>query len=418
MHDSQRAVTVEPQIEKIEVPPKVLVPEEMLSYPPGSSQALAVGWHSTGGKVVRSKRQTRARERWVGKWRDWALDGSRDLAEQDEITYLFREIKESRAVHSGVEIVDWSEIARHGGWDTYQAEPLGGQVGQPPLPGSLPPPPPPLPKRKLDHTDFGPFPLLADKPVILGASRSFFASANAVAPEGQLLPALAKQLRPEPIADPKRYSIYDDPAAPEAKDWLAKVCTGGPTGEAYLRSIEGFVRGAVAGRQTRPGGTSQEGMPLETYVKTQWRGGWIDSGPRAFVNDTIAALNTNAPYVHGVELEPIKQNLPSLLALRKIAYPPPGLEIAALLRSPADFEHVGVGAKVGIPNGLAHVAQEILERPAKKPKVQETEDEDLRRIRLEILGLCKFYPLAALRKMSRSEAERLLPANVRSLMSR
>lgn len=42
----------------------------------------------------------------------------------------------------------------------------------------------------------------------------------------------------------------------------------------------------------------------------------------------------------------------------------------------------------------------------------------LKRIRLELLALTKFYPLAALRKMDKASAARLLPANVQALMTK
>jgi hypothetical protein len=42
----------------------------------------------------------------------------------------------------------------------------------------------------------------------------------------------------------------------------------------------------------------------------------------------------------------------------------------------------------------------------------------LKRMRLELLALTKFYPLAALRKMDKASAEKLLPPNVRALMTR
>lgn len=46
------------------------------------------------------------------------------------------------------------------------------------------------------------------------------------------------------------------------------------------------------------------------------------------------------------------------------------------------------------------------------------DDEDgLRKLRLELVALTKFYPLACLRKMSKEDAARLLPANVRNLMT-
>lgn len=56
-----------------------------------------------------------------------------------------------------------------------------------------------------------------------------------------------------------------------------------------------------------------------------------------------------------------------------------------------------------------------LSAPAAAPAV---DDEDgLRKLRLELVALTKFYPLACLRKMSKEDAARLLPANVRNLMT-
>jgi hypothetical protein len=42
----------------------------------------------------------------------------------------------------------------------------------------------------------------------------------------------------------------------------------------------------------------------------------------------------------------------------------------------------------------------------------------MKRVRLELLALTKFYPLAALRKMDKASAEQLLPTNVRALMTK
>lgn len=52
------------------------------------------------------------------------------------------------------------------------------------------------------------------------------------------------------------------------------------------------------------------------------------------------------------------------------------------------------------------------------PAAAPVDDEDgLRKLRLELVALTKFYPLACLRKMSKEDAARLLPANVRNLMT-
>lgn len=45
------------------------------------------------------------------------------------------------------------------------------------------------------------------------------------------------------------------------------------------------------------------------------------------------------------------------------------------------------------------------------------DENGLRKLRLELVALTKFYPLACLRKMSKEDAARLLPANVRNLMT-
>ena len=55
---------------------------------------------------------------------------------------------------------------------------------------------------------------------------------------------------------------------------------------------------------------------------------------------------------------------------------------------------------------------------ASAPAAAPVDDEDgLRKLRLELVALTKFYPLACLRKMSKEDAARLLPANVRNLMT-
>jgi hypothetical protein len=45
-------------------------------------------------------------------------------------------------------------------------------------------------------------------------------------------------------------------------------------------------------------------------------------------------------------------------------------------------------------------------------------EEALRQLRLELVAVSKFYPLASLKKMSKDQAKKLLPASVRGLMTR
>ena len=70
------------------------------------------------------------------------------------------------------------------------------------------------------------------------------------------------------------------------------------------------------------------------------------------------------------------------------------------------------------PIAVADVAKTNGSGPDLPPGLEGLDREEvLRRIRLELAALCKFYPLSALKKMSRQDAGLLLPQSVRALMS-
>jgi hypothetical protein len=55
---------------------------------------------------------------------------------------------------------------------------------------------------------------------------------------------------------------------------------------------------------------------------------------------------------------------------------------------------------------------------AAKSEPQPDTEAALRQLRLELVAVSKFYPLASLKKMTKDQAKQLLPATVRALMTK
>ena len=442
-----------------DIEPRSYTPEEMLVFPPNSLYALAVGWNLNGGRNVYLKSQIRGRERFVGKWRHWDLDGTRDLAEMDapESEFLFAQMGHG----SSVRVPDWKAMRKDAWWNGNSQ---GGSNRQPLQSYSN------FPwrhTRRLGTYEWGVYP-------DINAEITYFSNSTRVADEHEVLSEHIRPMRPRHTAQsPNMTNIYDGPLGRRAADWLRDVCTGDVRGEAYLCSVERFVKGAMDSSKKSMSKTQDGGLRLDDYVFEKWHNGVLNSRPRLVIQKTLASLSSaNDPASHN---DPNRANLLALargayhrLVLRNLISPSNPLDIAILLREPSEFGLPGIGGKEGVISGLDWAANEITRmssdlaakskssKRARSPEVTASVkrvrvklDTDvrstgsspltappdsppatnrselilsteaaLRRLRLELVSLSKFYPLAGLKKMDKKQAERLLPENVRKIMSK
>lgn len=506
-----------------DLPPRLRIPTEMLAYPANSLTALAVGWNLTGGKRVYAKRQIRGREKFTGKWRNWALDGTRDLAEMDDLDQWFAAHKRI-ADETSLRKPDWLKIRKEADWWDLD---LGGPNGQPPIPFTPYPTPPALKHRTLGVTDWALFPEI-------DAETRLLASKGKVSDHT----ALSQQLRPDrPIKDrpvdkaQPFVNTFDGHLDIQPKEVLSEVMFGDVTGEAYARSVRAFVVGAM---QSASEETDEDVKPdvsaagldtisLSEWVDQNWRGGVLESRPVIRTRQVLEDLYALTATAYSVSEVPERRNAALKIAeeeyarqaLKYMTRPTNELDILPLLKDPSEFLYPGIGGRASVANGMAWVCKEVPrlneklkarrvalmangagkrkreetedpdrasssglaedakmidatepetkkakvdtttpavitstasspltqppgtpppERPATESAVKaetsktpvdtqpatstSTEDPELKQLRLELSALCKFYPLHSLKKMSRADAERLLPANVRGLMSK
>ncbi|BEJ16751.1 hypothetical protein CspHIS471_0601520 [Cutaneotrichosporon sp. HIS471] len=460
--DSERAT---PMRRGKEVKPEHLIPEVMLEFPANSLQAKAVGWNLTGGRRVRAKRLVRGREKFTGRWRDMLPDGSYDVAEMDDPADMLEHLR-TRKASSWREVPDWVGMVEdeEEWWDW---EGLGGPAGQPPLPGAPRAKPKPLKMKTLDLR-WGRF----DE-----VSADIRAARIAAVPEGSVIWRFTEQddvdllttyLRPDaPRLRPgiPAQNFVDVNAGQAASSYLADMALGDVRGEAYAASVRRFLAGINADPETHSN--------LTNYVDDEWHGGVLQSHLSRVSRQTANALSAgSAPLMEKARAAHAR------LALRRLTSAENPLDLQPLLREPADFMHAGVGGKGGVETALKWVGDEIArvirEREAEstsaanadvemtevktelgtkraadgelpdakrvklenglangdaaastpiangdaKPDIKPDSEDGLRALRLELVALSKFYPLASLKKMEAADAVRLLPANVRSLMTR
>lgn len=518
---SGRGATMPPGSAKepLEVGPMQYIPEEMLQYAPGSATAQAVGWNLNGGRRQYARRQIRGREKFNGKWRHWALDGTRDLAEMDEPGEVFATQRMTEGSTSR-RVTDWKGLRKDGNWWDFD---IAGPSGQPPVHFSTFPRPAPLRQRDLTTNEWGVFPEIdAEMAVLSSRTRQSESS------------TLSDQLRPikthhrvHPLTPANFIDVYDDSAKPKHAERLRERVYGGVEGEAYHRSVSRFIDGAMeSGARNRVGNVEEvhpesdpDHLSLREYVKEYWHSGLLRSTTVTTIDSTIQELKgLHETLSAGQILNQRQENLLQVVkmeharqALLQITRPDHPLDIKPLLKEQGDFLCQGAGGRDGVKTGLEWVSNEIarmskeleekrlqsgkassevngkveteegdangkrkresLDAPGtevKKLKLEEnigsttssplsqapdtpptstkpldapssaspsvdppkigphpldrqpmpSKDDSLKRLRLELVALSKFYPLAALRKMDKSDAERLLPPNVRALMSK
>lgn len=300
--------------------PKSVVPEDMLRFPANSDIARCVGYHLTGGRRHRNKKETRAKEKWDGQWREWFTEGDRNLREADNVLDVLQEgfLTETSGSYVGLpKTVDWQDEAMNAA-EVWQPTPV--------LQGLQPDEvAPSIPMRTTNHLDFGRYQNL---PSAYGCP-DFKAYDQA-----KLVRDIGSSLR----------TAYDKDATELVKrterenpvKYLKEMTMGDDiSGEAYMRSLSRFIGGArveprstqesplpdnVAGPsnvgcdaqtdvkmelmdvdeadETKPHTQSEKtfdlstfglGMSLAEYVATKWRDGWLTADTRRTIEQTERA---------------------------------------------------------------------------------------------------------------------------------
>ncbi|WWC66341.1 uncharacterized protein I206_100242 [Kwoniella pini CBS 10737] len=514
-----------------DLPPTSYIPEQMLNFPPNSLQALAIGWNLNGGKRVHAKRIVRSREKFGGKWRNWECDGTRDLAEMDDVASLL----DNWRIPDNEKVIDWKGLRRlknDQGWWYESDTTLSGPTtvpGQPSIPFA-----PYAPRRdkivekERNVSDYGIYPDIDAEVKYIRKRTGLFAENEDEILSEHLRP-LSSRVKQKDATMPQAQlvNIYENPypLGRDSNDWIREMINGGDVkGEAYLNSIQRFVRGAMEGvnnsssNETTTDGphvkvedqtpvsderSGSEAYPLDQYVLEKYHDGLLysRSAPRKVVLDILQELSK--PLEDRPEyLKTLLNNSYAKIALDKLTLSSNPMDIKPLLRLENDFLHQGIGSGVGkngIKEGLEWAGKEIerlnndlkikleqqvalkdekdsLKRKrdegvsmnldnimeSKKIKLDLAEpisnassplsaapdspklssaitvpkandqnvqssitpaletkpvEDELRSLRLELVALSKFYPLPALKKMRAHEAAKLLPANVRGLMT-
>lgn len=476
------------------MPPNLYIPEEMLSFPPNSAMARAVGWNLNGGKRMYNKRISRAREKFGGKWRNWTTDGSRDIAEADDIHMLF----DPWRVRTGEEwkkVPDWQALRNEANWWELEMPPPPPQSAAQQAPLPFNPGEPRLDKVPLHEFapyDFGQYPSISSEISFLRQRIPNVSEEEDILSE-HIRPVYPRLKKGESAPPPNLINIYDGPLRRTAGDWVREMATGGVIGEAYIDSLNRFVKGAMkeGAEKNLPGNEEQDSkpklgrdsdqLPLDEYVMTSYHAPLLQTVTRQTIHKMLGHLSSasSRPDV----IRPMAKAAYAHVALRLLTAPSNPMDIKPLLREEGDFMYQGVGGKSGVNVGLEWTGGELsrlvekmrvqkeyvagkrkreegnqVEGETKRIKAEEAEetdstvitdkpslvsesvtiphttqsrddaalsgepekisDEELKRLRLELVALSKFYPLPALKKMSKEEAARLLPVNVRGLMCR
>ena len=303
--------------------PRQIVPEGMLDYPPCSTVAKCVGWYLTGGKRQRTKKEQRAKERWDGTWREFNPAGDRNMREADNILDVLKDgftFNTSGQKLTIPEAVDWDDESMNVKEPWQPTPTLTGLPVDEVVPV--------IPTRQVNHLDYGRFQHL---PLLYGLPE--FAKSDS--------DKLLREIRTDLDGAWKDHDGDDVTGRERPSKMIKDLCLGEDmAAEAYLQSVNAFVSGATQSvrREDRIGrgskrkrtaeveeqevdrmnkvkmeddetlpsnepNTSQNrpaaarlaeyerydsarfdlGMSLEDYVKTKWRGGWLDAGMRGTV---------------------------------------------------------------------------------------------------------------------------------------
>jgi hypothetical protein len=457
--------------------PRQLVPEGMLDYPPNSDVARCVGWYLSGGKRPRTKKEQRAKEKWDGTWREWNVDGDRNVREADNVLDLLRDgftFQTSGLKVSLPRTVDWQDELMNAS-ETWQPTPtLTGVVVDETIPQ--------IPTRPIDHLDMGRYQNLAGSygfPEFKRYDTRKFIRDLTVDLESVWS---LEDEDDEPIPILSRDTSTRDLYRRERPGRVVKeMCLGEDvTSEAYVRSVQAFVQGARAegaGVEAEGGGRKRKrdslddgsyetlkiepedvtpakpapapsatydtsgfdlDMPLEDYVNTKWRDGWLNAGVRGTVKRTQEVyhgiINANAkaeaepgsghqakkPKLEEVlkadslDVEAIIRELyyqavresihrvPILLELEEYSARHTGLDLACLLVTPNDFAaggssnpppNTGPGRAVWYEKSLKSVGEQLVEASKRREGLDEEglkseeEEEKMRKLRLDLVNI-------------------------------
>lgn len=387
-----------------QVHPFSYIPDEMLRFPPGSAAAKLVGWNLNGGKRVYAKRIIRGREKFTGKWRHWDLDGSRDIAEMDEPELVFDGWKASSSSSSSSipgsgqgppRVIDWWGLRKESWWEV---DGIGGSQGQPPLAPALIPLPPPVKERELGVFEWGAYPEIEAELLFL-SHRTGMSDLEALAEHLRPLKQRSKGPQPAKPNPPNYVNLYEDPMGRSSGDWLRDVAMGDLTGEAYLSSVERFVKGAMDGvkerererdsvvksegeeapkgvkevkvevdsEEVKPGikvGGEEKSDPtrLDQYIRDHYHSGILslNTSHRGTILNTTKQLQslrqclaTGHPIPPDLQkIHTIAQRAYARVAMRALTVPTNPLDMEALLFTKEDFMHQGVTGRAGIAEGF------------------------------------------------------------------
>lgn len=455
--------------------PRQLVPEGMLDYPPNSDVARCVGWYLSGGKRPRTKKEQRAKEKWDGTWREWNVDGDRNVREADNVLDLLRDGFTFQTSGLGVTLprtVDWQDELMNAS-ETWQPTPtLTGVVVDETIPQ--------IPTRPIDHLDMGRYQSLAGSYGFPEFKR--YDPRKFIRDLTVDLESVWRDEDDEPILS-RDTSMRDRRERPGRV--IKEMCLGEEvTSEAYVRSIQAFVSGARAegtGVELEGGGRKRKrerdemddnennmlkietkieddsspasstpapsatydasgfdlGMPLEDYINTKWRDGWLNAGVRGTVKRTQETyreiINSNVkaeaepdsgqqakkPKLEEVlkadslDVEAIIRELyyqtvkdsikrvPIALEIEEYSARHTGLDLACLLVTPNDFAaggstnpppNTGPGRAVWYEKSLRSVGEQLVEASKRREGLDEAglkseeEEEKMRKLRLDLVN--------------------------------
>lgn len=241
---------------------------------------------------------------------------------------------------------------------------------------------------------------------------------------------------------------------------MREMATGGVIGEAYLDSLNRFVKGAMkegadkdlSGEQDTKPKLGSDQLPLDEYVMTSYHTPFLQTPTRQTIHTTLDHLSPLSPRPDYIL--PLAKAAYARVALRLLTGPSNPMDIKPLLREEGDFMYQGVGGKSGVNVGLEwtggelsrliekmNVRKQYLAGKRKREEGNEVEgeikrikmeadsavitdkpslvsesvtshapqpgdaavseepekisDEELKRLRLELVALSKFYPSSA-----------------------
>lgn len=456
----------------VEIPPNHAIPVEMLKYPPGSLIGHAVGWNVNGGRHIWTKRQIRGRERFSGKWRHSGLDGTRELSELEDPDDWLGFGRSDRGPYSS-EQIDWRRVTQPNWWEVD----LGGPTGLAPLPFTPYPKPSPLNTHNITASyNWGAYPRVDDSTTverIRTKKDPDVALADGVRPEKTARVPLSLEYA---NAD----NIFGGHLDVHPSAVMEALMFGDTTGEAYQQSLRHFVKGAMemaGARDTAADDKVKEEeesdkLGLDEWVEQNWRCGIASSRFKEVYDKTVSEVSAVARQSQrGMMLDARQRKIKDIAtteyqrrALQYMTALHRPLDISSLLKNVEDFKYEGVGGRTDIVAGLELCAKEIVrlsaesskkrkrdedvtkdeneryptkellsttssplsqppgspqEAPKQNEEVGNTEDrkKSLEKLRLELSASSKFYPLSALKKLSKEDAERLLPLHVRPLLT-